>query len=439
MAKDNRTGSCRRCSSQTSSSLFAPPSLPPEFWQARELRDAFAERHIGHVIRAYRHHPHHGPRPLSQDLVAGWMSQTQAQLSRLENGPGLRDLDRLVDWALLLGMPAEMLWFALPSTGQPQARPRADDIALPFMHALRHADRQLGGAHLYATVASHLAQYPYAPSLSDASPQTSSASAPIACLAEMAGWMALESGAKMTAYRHLSQASAIAAASGDTQLAAQVCASLSHFARQHGDARDAVTHAKAGLAHLWSGPPHGPLEARLHAVRACGLAASGRPVEAVAAITAAEIAFQRKCVSDSQWLSPFDEASLASETAWCFLRVGDLAEVGRQVDRALAGREPGRVRSRAFAELTLATALLGQRRPEEACALIREVLAYTTSLGSAVLVDQLRHVALLLRSYSERCGEIPEVIERLDQAVVDRDWIGATGALHEPPAAHRPL
>ncbi|MEQ4300047.1 DNA-binding protein [Plantactinospora sp. B6F1] len=368
------------------------------------------------------------------------MSQTQAQLSRLENGPGLRDLDRLVDWALLLGMPAEMLWFALPSVGQPLAeQPRPDRIALPFMYALRQADRQLGGAHLYATVATHLARYPRMPPSTGVSPETPSAAAPVACLAEMAGWMAMESGARRMAYRHLSQAGAAAAVSGDTQLAAQVCASLSHFARRHGNASDAVAHAEAGLGRLWSGPPHGPLEARLHAVRGCGLAASGRPVEAVAAITAAQSAFQRERAFSSQWLSPFDEASLAAEAAWCFLRIGDLAEVARHVDQALAGREAGRVRSRAFAQLTLATALLGQSRPEEACALIREVLAYTTSLGSAVLVDQLKHVALLLRSYSEQYGEVPEVIERVDQAVVDREWISATGALHEPPAAHPPL
>ncbi|MFY1670432.1 DNA-binding protein [Plantactinospora sp. WMMB334] len=367
------------------------------------------------------------------------MNQTQAQLSRLENGPGLRNLDRLVGWALLLGMPAEMLWFALPSSGSPQQPPGSHRVTLPFVHALRAADRQVGGAHLYATVATRLAQYSSAPPSTGPNLRTLPAWAPIASLAEMAGWMALESGAKAMASRHLLRASAAAAASGDTQLAAQIHASLSHCARQDGDAHAAVSHADAGFAHLRKGPSHGPLEARLHAMRACGLAASGRPVEAVAAITAADTAYQRECSSSSQWLSPFDDASLASEAAWCFLRVGDFTEAARQLHQALAGRQGGQVRSRAFAQVALATALLGQGQAEEACPLIREVLASTVNLGSAVLVARLTHVALLLRSHSKRCGEASEVIEQLRQALLERAWIGTSGALHEPPAGHPPL
>ncbi|AVT35824.1 hypothetical protein C6W10_04395 [Plantactinospora sp. BB1] len=253
----------------------------------------------------------------------------------------------------------------------------------------------------------------------------------------MAAWMALESGARTTAHRHLSYAVATAVISGDSQLAAQVCASLSHFTHQDGNALDAVAHADAGLVHLRKAPPHGPLEARLQAVRASGLAAGGRPVEAVAAITAAERAFQGTSAPSSRWLSPFDEASLAAEAARCFLQIGDFAEAARRLHQALAGRKHGHVRSRALAQITLATALLGQGRPDEACALVREVLASTTNLGSAVLLDRLKHVALLLRSHTERCGDVPELIERLRQAVLDRAWIGTTGALHELPAVRR--
>ncbi|MFF5202974.1 hypothetical protein ACFY3B_25570 [Micromonospora parva] len=51
---------------------------------------------------------------LPQTVVAGWLGITQAQLSRVENGPPLVHLDRLVHWAKLLGMPARSLWFRLP-------------------------------------------------------------------------------------------------------------------------------------------------------------------------------------------------------------------------------------------------------------------------------------------------------------------------------------
>jgi hypothetical protein len=65
------------------------------------------------VIAAYRRHPFHG-QTLSQDLVSGWLGITQAQLSRIENGPPVKDLDRLIFCARTLGIPAGLLWFKLP-------------------------------------------------------------------------------------------------------------------------------------------------------------------------------------------------------------------------------------------------------------------------------------------------------------------------------------
>ena len=78
------------------------------------MRAALASWHVGQVIRAYRHHPHHGQRPLSQDLVASWLRLTQTQLSRIENGPPVKDLDKLTDWAQILQIPPGLLWFRLP-------------------------------------------------------------------------------------------------------------------------------------------------------------------------------------------------------------------------------------------------------------------------------------------------------------------------------------
>ena len=78
------------------------------------MRVALASWHIGQVIRAYRYHPGHGPRPLSQELVGGWLGLTQAQLSRVEGGPAVTDLSKLVPWARTLKVPAERLWFKLP-------------------------------------------------------------------------------------------------------------------------------------------------------------------------------------------------------------------------------------------------------------------------------------------------------------------------------------
>ena len=42
------------------------------------------------------------------------MGITQAQLSRIENGPPLVHLDRLIQWARVLRIPSDRLWFAMP-------------------------------------------------------------------------------------------------------------------------------------------------------------------------------------------------------------------------------------------------------------------------------------------------------------------------------------
>jgi transcriptional regulator with XRE-family HTH domain len=88
--------------------------VPADFWDEVVLREALLSRHMGRVIRAWRTHAHHGRQPVSQDQVASWMGITQAQLSRIENGPPVVHLDRLIQWARVLQIPADRLWFAMP-------------------------------------------------------------------------------------------------------------------------------------------------------------------------------------------------------------------------------------------------------------------------------------------------------------------------------------
>jgi hypothetical protein len=90
-----------------------PPDLPPEFWRAGAILAACAARHLGQLSVAYRTHPAHGPR-LSQARLASWLGLRQSQVSLIENGPPVRDLDRLVHWARTLAVPEWLLWFDLP-------------------------------------------------------------------------------------------------------------------------------------------------------------------------------------------------------------------------------------------------------------------------------------------------------------------------------------
>jgi hypothetical protein len=73
---------------------------------------------MGEVCRAYRHHPFHvplhGTAGIPQATVGHWLGITQAQVSRIENGPPIRNLDTLTWWAATLRIPDSHLWFDMP-------------------------------------------------------------------------------------------------------------------------------------------------------------------------------------------------------------------------------------------------------------------------------------------------------------------------------------
>jgi transcriptional regulator with XRE-family HTH domain len=221
LASDNRTSRCGACRKKNRERFLQPPAVPSSFWDHPEVRAALASRHFGRALRAYRAHPFHGGRPLAQGVVANWLRLTQSQLSRIENGKPVQDLDRLIDWARLLHIPEHLLWFRLPSAdpaevarparlqrpilSQPPTQPlpqlpsqlvsagRLDDLAA--MLSLRAADRQIGGGYLYATVASYL-QHQVAPRLFGSSGDSDERRVFVAAaaLTEMAGWMAHDVG-----------------------------------------------------------------------------------------------------------------------------------------------------------------------------------------------------------------------------------------------------
>src|SRR6266496_457952 len=112
LARDNSGTRCGACQTKGRDFLITAPSVPPEFWLTDRMRDAFAVRHMGRIIYAYRTHPFHG-RTVAQDVVARWVGVSQTQLSRIESGPPLHDLKRLMHWAHTLRIPSRLLWFHL--------------------------------------------------------------------------------------------------------------------------------------------------------------------------------------------------------------------------------------------------------------------------------------------------------------------------------------
>ena len=123
LARDNTGKSCSVCIRGSRGELIAPPPVPKEFWRTDQMLDAFNSWHMGRVISAYRFHPYHG-KPLTQELVGSWIGMTQAQLSRIENGKPPEELSKLIRYAQIFGMPADLLWFKLPAGGS--ARPEPD-------------------------------------------------------------------------------------------------------------------------------------------------------------------------------------------------------------------------------------------------------------------------------------------------------------------------
>src|SRR5437868_5155410 len=304
LARDNSANVCSPCQAKARDRFCVPPHVSADFWNGAAIQDALEAQHLGQVLRAYRHHPFHGPRPLPQGVVAGWLHLTQAQISRIEGGPAITDLERLTAWARILGIPSRLLWFRLPDappaavaverppTRQPlmPSLPTAVRQAalLPLaplaltastnpdvaaLEAFRAADRQVGGGHLYATVTSYL-QSSLAPQLfgSRAIVDGSSIFTAASGFTEMAGWMAHDAGHDDVAKRPFHRSLDLARSGGDCQLRAHIYARLSQLLLHLDQPEEAVSLAQQGQTVLADMTVAPALTARLFAMEARGLA-----------------------------------------------------------------------------------------------------------------------------------------------------------------------
>lgn len=398
-------GPCQRAPS--------PPRVPADLWEGSEFREAFAARHLGMALRAYRHHPWHGAR-VSQARLAGWLLTTQAQISRAENGPPPQDLATLSRWAQVLHIPSRHLWFALPADAFADPPPRGPALVPPVdvaamlaaARAFRLVDRQSGGGHLYRTVRYYI-EVEVGPQLAALTTRGGAdlAFAATASLTEMLGWMAHDSGHDQLAAQHLAHALRLATASGDAALQANVLASLSHLANALGRPADAVEHAQAGLRALSQGAC-GEVRARLYAMEARGYAGLQDPVRCRLVLREAERALCKPEGDErSPWASPFDEASLASEAATCMHGLRQLGEAVRQASRVVELRGVDRTRSRALGHLTLAAVSLDQGQVDVAAAYGVAVLAAATQVRSARVRSRLVDLGRALRPH-EHVGEV---------------------------------
>jgi hypothetical protein len=121
-------------------------------------------------------------------------------------------------------------------------------------------------------------------------------------------------------------------------------------------------------------------------------------------------------------VSTFDEASLAAEAARCLQVLGQPAAARRQAELVVQIRPPYRIRSRALAQITMASALIFQGHTDEACTVSRELLRSTRELGSYLVLRQLDRLQQALMPYRNR----PHVVAYLDESAGElqrRQWL----------------
>lgn len=286
---------------------------------------------------------------------------------------------------------------------QPTEPDRQADLATiqAMATAFQVADRRVGGGQIYSTVV-HYLQTEISPRLFDPASDILGERLfeAAASLTEIAGWMAHDSGQDQHAQRHFSQSYRLAKAADHPALLANICASMSHLAGQLHQATDAVRIAQAGLTHAERGPARQRLSARLHAMSARGFAMQGDAEASRRALMDAERVLERLHEdTPADWISQFDEASLAGEAALCFDALGDRRRAERQARRVLELRVGDRVRSRAFGQLTLAEVLAAGGEIDEAAALGREICAVAGSLTSNRVRSRLAELQMTLKPH----------------------------------------
>lgn len=405
--------------------------IPSWVWRDPEVVAAVRDRDARSVIRFLRSHVE----DLPQEALARMCGVAQSTIARAEAGRGLTDRRKAIEALRGLGAP---LRTESPHFRQPRSISLADpsmtkaDIGAAIggdgsaalgplwsevtegttaeaVTAFRLADRRAGGGHLYALVMRYLSSRVGPALVSESGTPATFVAA--AGLTEMAGWMAHDAGRDDVAANHFQRALNLARAGEVDALTAQIWASRAHLALHRDDTENALLAAEQAWRHL-DGTEDTALRGRVLAMLTRAHAARGDAATARAFLRQGEHLLSVPISPPaSEWTSPFDLASLASEAARSMCDLDDHAAAVEHARHALNLRSPERVRARLLASLTLARALISQRKVEEAAGLVAEASTATTEVGSAVAGARFQEVRAALASYRN----VPEVATVLSQ------------------------
>jgi hypothetical protein len=429
LARDNTSAECAACQKKQRDLQLGAPQVPDDFWTTDEMRDALASWHMGRVIAAYREHPFHG-RPLSQELVGGWAGISQVQLSRIEHGPAIKHLDRLVAWAETLRIPGHLLWFKLPrrrvdaaipspTAGEPFGRELATllggltatrpaladghvptlgisafegmtlaqsaDLLLKLFLAL---DDELGGDSLYLPLSRYVARMAVSV---EQDPDDDLLG--FGELSQMAGWLALDAHFFGAARRYFTSALYVAHEADEPGLAASALGYMSLQETYQGRLPSALSLAQTAFATGSAGTT--PLTRTMLGTRLARAQAGLRERQAcLRTLAAARAAFdQAGRQEEPLWISYVDAAELAAQEGACYLDLGMIGEGIGSLTTAIGlieVRTPRRIRDRVHYLSRLAKCHLAKRDLEQACSRATEALTLGEAIVSTRVGQRLR-------------------------------------------------
>lgn len=455
LAADNTARLCGRCHREQRDQLRTPPAhLRDEFFDTDEFRAAFASHHMGKVFKAYRNHPRHLQlfgKGLNQELLGRWLGLTQAQVSKLENGPPEENLKTLRNYAKILHLPQSMLWFDFP--GQTRLA-SVQHLSLPDLHAISSRNsqaspalklaidsagtptddddpgalvsrlaearahfeqmyRNAGGAVTKARLDPYLSQQMLPVFAGATGDDGVTARRAIGGLIAFAGVCAYDSEDWVAANSNFAQALKIAAASNDHDFYAYVLALMVNQALALEDYKTAESLTSAALQSSVRLAP-APLTVDLQVMRAKALASMGEASAAMAIIQKLETAVDKLPVDSEMVEASYVQGGhLHAGLAEALMNLGDLVAAQRFGEQSL--NSEGHARGKVNRLASLATIEVARGEIERASLLACEMVDNARGMESRRLA---RRFAKLRESLAEASTDVSlDAIDRIDRAI----------------------